>query len=81
MYKDIYMYVNIYIYIYNAEINDKEYYFFSELRVSCCLRNNLQPNELQRSNLLPYNGFVFYMTSQHKTQENPLYSRERCPRE
>ena len=34
----------IYIYIYKAEINDKEYYFFSKLRVSCCLCNNLQPN-------------------------------------
>ena len=44
----------MYIYIYNAEINDRVL-LFSELRVSCCLRNNLRPNELQRSNLLQHN--------------------------
>ena len=32
--------------------------FFGTLSVSCCLRNNLQPKELQRSSLYIYNGFV-----------------------
>ena len=56
-------------------------YVFSELRVPCCLRNNLQPNKQQQSNLLQHNGFILEMTSQHKLQENPLYSREKYPRE
>ena len=56
-------------------------YVFSELRVLCCLLNNLQPNEQQQPNLLQHNGFILEMTSQHKLQENPLYSREKYPRE
>ena len=31
---------------------------FSKLRVSCCMRSNLQPNELQLSNLLQYDIFT-----------------------
>ena len=42
----------------DARIDEKEYYFF--WTQSCML---LQPNELQRSNLLQYNGFNFQMTS------------------
>ena len=39
-----YAYIYIYIYIYLCTSNnDRE-----KSRVSCCLRNNLQPNELQR---------------------------------
>ena len=54
---DIYYIIYIYIYIY-THIYDKEYYFF---------RNNLQPIELQQSNLVEYNVFVFEMTSQPST--------------
>ena len=52
------IYIYIYIYIYYIYIYDKEYYFF---------RNNLQPIELQQSNLVEYNVFVFEMTSQPST--------------
>ena len=63
---------------YTTYIHTYEYYFFSELRVSCCLRNNLQLNELQRSKILHYNCFVFQMTPYQKVRENLLYSRETC---
>ena len=41
----------------------------SELTVSCCLRNNLQSNELQQSNLLQNNGFFLQMMSQPKVRK------------
>ena len=58
-------------------MNDKEYYFFrnSEFHAACATIFS-RMNYNGRSNLLQYNGFVFYMTPQHKTQENLLYSRE-----
>lgn len=46
--------------------------------MSCCLCNNLEPNDLQ-SNLLQYDSFIFQMLSQHKVHKNLFYSSERYP--
>lgn len=64
--------------MYNAKVNNKDYYFFRNSRVSCCLCNNLEPNNLQ-SNLLQYDSFIFQMLSQHKVHKNLFYSSERYP--